>query len=129
VADKKTELKPEHRRDTYFIGAYSKTGRLKAIKIGTCGRGMVIYRLRTLQTGSVDKLVLLGLYSGAVEKKLHRMFKSLRLRRNSEFFKPTKQLLKLIDDLSKINTLLALLDHQDVVSVDKPETTISGRAA
>jgi hypothetical protein len=99
-----------HRQDTYFIGAYTKTGKLRAIKIGLCARGTVKQRLRNLQTGSLDRLVVLGVYCGAVEKKLHRMFAKSRLRRNSEYFRPTKPLLELIERLQVINADLAALD-------------------
>jgi hypothetical protein len=66
-------------------------------------------RLKNLQTGSIEKLVLLGLYSGAVEAKLHRQFRKSRLRKGSEYFKPTRELLHLIKNLNTINKLLAQL--------------------
>jgi hypothetical protein len=133
VTDKKIVLiggtpgpKPEHLRDTYFVGCYTKSNKLRAIKIGTCARGMIVHRLRTLQTGSVDRLVLLGVYNGSVERKLHRMFKSSRLRKNSEFFRPSKELLKLIEHLKQINQELTKLDKQDVVAgqTAKPQQTV-----
>ncbi len=133
MADKKIVLvggtpspKPDHLRDTYFVGCYTKSNKLRAIKIGTCARGMIVHRLRTLQTGSVDRLVLLSVYSGSVERKLHRMFKTSRLRKNSEFFRPTKELLELIEHLKKINQNLAHLDKQDVVvrQTAKPQQTV-----
>jgi hypothetical protein len=98
------------RQDTYFIGCYTKTGKLRAVKIGIVSRGASGKRLRNLQTGSLDKLVLLGVYFGAIESKLHRYFAKSRLRTNSEFFRPTKSLLKLIDDLNEINADLMQLD-------------------
>lgn len=113
-----------HRQDTYFIGSYTKFGKLKAIKIGTVARDQAVQRLRVLQTGSVDRLELLGVYNGAIEKKLHRQFKKSRLRPRSEFFRPTKQLLELIKNLMSINHYLLRLD-----SLEEPQHVVLPAAA
>jgi hypothetical protein len=119
----------ENVRDTYFIGAYNKDKKLIAIKIGVCARGTIVSRLRVLQTGSLDHLVLLAVYHGNVERKLHRLFAKSRVK--GEFFKPTQELLQLIDRLRSIANDLTKLESesepQDVV-VASPEMR-SGRQA
>ncbi len=110
--EKIVEIPKVDRRDTYFIGAYSKNGKLKAIKVGSVAHGQVQQRLRNLQTGSVDRLALLVLYRGNIERKVHRAFAKYRLRRNSEYFKPVKSLLQLIDDLLSVSKVLALIEKQ-----------------
>lgn len=116
----------EESTDTYFIGCYTKRKKLRAIKIGVCGRGMSVPRLRTLQTGSVDRLVLLGVFQGNIERKAFRLLKAYRLRAKSEFFKAAPKVLKLIKDLNKISRLLALLDTRcsGTQSAESLETTI-----
>jgi Meiotically Up-regulated Gene 113 (MUG113) protein len=110
--------KLENVRDTDFIGAYNKDKKLIAIKIGVCARGTIVSRLRVLQTGSLDHLVLLALYRGNVERKLHRLFAKSRVK--GEFFKPTPELLQLVDRLRIISNDLAKLESesepQDVVA-------------
>lgn len=46
------------KRATYFIGAYGKNGRLKAVKIGLCTLGKHERRLKQLQTASRETLPL-----------------------------------------------------------------------
>jgi T5orf172 domain len=116
--------KPEHCQETYFLGCYTKSGKLRAVKIGTCARGSVKIRLRNLQTGSLDALKILGVYNGAVEKKLHRQFAKSRLRRKSEFFKPTKDLLALIVKLNVINNDLERLAALVAADEEKPQPVV-----
>jgi hypothetical protein len=71
----------------------------------------VTQRVRNLQTGSIDKLVLLALYKGNVERKLHRQFAKSRLRKGSEYFHPTAELLKLFQQLKQVNSDLTELDR------------------
>src|SRR2546430_2962084 len=87
--------KIEKRRETYFLGIY-RGKRLHAIKIGLASRGQVARRIKNLQTGSVDKLVLLAVVEGSLERKFHRQFAGYRMGK-SEFFKPAPALLKLIE--------------------------------
>jgi hypothetical protein len=98
-------------RQTYFVGAYSKKGTLKAVKVGSVSRGQVKQRVRNLQTGSLDKLVLLALYNGNIERRLHRQFADSRIRKSSEYFKPTPALMELIKKLSQINRDLERLER------------------
>ena len=106
----------EKKRDTYFLGIY-RGKRLHAIKIGLATRGRVHTRIANLQTGSVDRLNLLAVAEGSLERKFHRKFAGYRIGK-SEFFKPAPELLKLIDDLVKIRSL-----------VEKIEASNGGRAS
>ena len=71
----------------YFIQA----GRLGPIKIGHTNNG-VEERLKELQTGSPDKLILIGIIEGDVKKEqeLHKRFKNYRVR--GEWFNNSPEL-------------------------------------
>ena len=76
---------------TYFIQP-EKGGN---IKIGYTSRNP-LQRLSALQTGCPDKLKIVGLIKGDVEKDLHKKFK--KLNSNGEWFKNTKHLRNYIKD-------------------------------
>ncbi len=97
-------------KDTYFIATYSPDGKMKAIKIGVCARGTAKTRLSVLQVGSLLPLKLLAVYSGNVERKLHRQFSESWIR--GEFFKPTPELLQLIDRLRIVSNDLTKLESE-----------------
>ena len=101
--------KLENVRDTYFIGAYEGK-KLVAVKIGVCARGTAKTRLSVLQVGSLLSLKLLAVYSGNVERKLHRLFAKFHLR--GEFFKPTPELLQLVGRLRIVSNDLAKLESE-----------------
>lgn len=103
-------VKPERMKETYFIGHWSPSGKLKYVKIGVTGVGGSRRRLRTLQTGNPELLTLMGVYRGDVERKLHRMFDKTRLHKKTEFFRPTKALLALIKNLAQVSKMLEVLD-------------------
>lgn len=96
--------KVENKRETYFLGVY-RGKRLHAIKIGLASRGQANRRIKNLQTGSVDGLVLLAVCEGSLERKFHRQFSGYKMK--GEFFKPAPALLKLIADLKQIRELVA----------------------
>jgi hypothetical protein len=75
----------------YFI----KAKRSGLIKIGKANNP--ISRLKTMQTGSADRLTLLGYIPGshAEESALHKRFASLR--QSGEWFKPGDELLGVIE--------------------------------
>jgi len=102
--------KIERRKETYFLGCWSPAGKLRYVKIGVTGLGNSRRRLKTLQTGNPDRLTLMAVYCGDVERKLHREFKSTRLHKKTEFFKATPKLLRLIEQLRNINEDLKRLD-------------------
>jgi hypothetical protein len=101
--------KLENVRDTYFIGAYEGK-KLVAVKIGVCARGTAKTRLSVLQVGSLLSLKLLAVYSGNVERKLHRRFSESWIR--GEFFKPTPELLQLVGRLRIVSNDLAKLESE-----------------
>lgn len=71
------------------------------IKIGYAEN--VKNRIKTLQTGYFETLIILATYPGGVtqEKQLHERFNHIRLR--GEWFKPEPELLELIDKVNKSN--------------------------
>jgi len=91
-------------RETYFVGIFRKN-KLTAIKIGLASRGKTAERIRNLQTGSIDKLTLLAVVEGSLERKFHRQFAGYRLPKG-EFFRPSPMILRLIDDLKVIRDLV-----------------------
>lgn len=115
--------KIKQRKDTYFIGSY-RGRKLVAIKIGIVTRGQLDARVRNLQTGSVDRLKLLGYVEGSWERKFHRKFAKTRLRgRRSEFFDPTPELLKMVKHLNSIRLLLAEWEEAQPVAEDDASAT------
>src|SRR5438105_712885 len=85
--------KIEKQRETYFIGVY-RGGTLHAIKIGLASRGGgSVRRMKNLQTGCPDKMILLAVLEGSLERKFHRQFAGYRLK-GGEFFKPAPELLQ-----------------------------------
>ncbi len=81
---------PPDKSVTYLLGAY-RGEVLVAIKIGKATRGRVTRRLRTLQTGCVDKLRILAVFDGGnLERELHRRFAKHRVA--GEFFAPAEVL-------------------------------------
>jgi hypothetical protein len=98
-------------RETYCIGLYTRSGRLRAVKIGLATRRAVLgagseRRLRALQTGCVEgKLKILCVLEGNVERKMHREWGGYRLQ--GEWFKPAPALLRRIDDLRQAQLLVA----------------------
>jgi hypothetical protein len=102
--------KIQNAKDTYFIATYSPDGKMKAIKIGVCARGTAKTRLSVLQVGSLLPLKLLAVYGGNCERKFHRMFAKSWIR--GEFFRPTSELLQLIDRLRSISSDLAKLESE-----------------
>jgi hypothetical protein len=106
-------VKIERNRQTYFLGVYRR-GRLHCVKIGLCTKGKVQTRLRTLQCGSADRLELLAVISGNVERKLHRDFHGYRMTEGGkEFFRPAPKLLRLIEDLKKVATLVEEIERRN----------------
>ncbi len=101
---KKAKIKSD--RDTYFLSVYrGKSKRPHAIKIGLCTRDKISTRLKNLQTGSVDKLRVLGVVRGAsAERKFHRRFKGFHMR--GEFYRPAPEILKLIETLVAVQGLV-----------------------
>ena len=70
----------------------------KNIKIGYT-KNKVETRLRQLNTGSDSKLYCIGYMNGdkTVERKLHSMFSTERLRDNGEWFSPSNRLIEYIN--------------------------------
>jgi len=102
-------MKPPRVRETYFVGVYNKKGKLRAIKIGLASRGRTEARVRNLQTGSMDTLKILAVVEGSLERKFHRQYAGYRFSKG-EFFKPAPEILKLIDDLLTIRSLVAQVE-------------------
>ncbi len=100
-----TLSKIERPRETYFLGVFNRKGKLRAIKIGLASRGRTAARLKNLQTGSMDKLKILAVVEGSLERKFHRQFAGYRMAKG-EFFKPAPAILKLISDLLAIRHLV-----------------------
>jgi hypothetical protein len=115
---KKTAPKIE-RKDTYFLAVFrGKSKRPHAIKIGQCRRGTLETRVRNLQTGSVDKIRILGCIHGAsAERKFHRRFKGFHIR--GEFYRPAPELLQMIATLAELSKLIDQLEHQDTAQLIK----------
>ena len=76
----------------YFIANKDK------IKIGYT-KNSVEKRLKQLQTGNDEYLVLLGFLRGGPEeeKMLHKQFAQYRIRQNGEWFFPSEELLEYIN--------------------------------
>lgn len=108
------------RRETYFVGVY-RGRKLHAVKIGLATRGKSHIRIKNLQTGTPDKLKILAVVEGAMERKFHIKFVKDRIGK-SEFFRPTARLLKLIRDLIKIRELVEQVEALHVVSEPPKET-------
>jgi hypothetical protein len=118
--------KIQNAKDTYFIATYSPDGKMKAIKIGVCARGTAKTRLSVLQVGSLLQLKLLAIYGGNCERKFHRMFAKDWIR--GEFFRPTRDLLLLIDKLRSISKDLAKLELCNEPQ-DIPQGVVAAQAA
>jgi T5orf172 domain len=116
---KKSAPKIENKKDTYFLAVFrGKSKRPHAIKIGQCRRGTLETRVRNLQTGSVDKIRILGCIHGAsAERKFHRRFKGFHIR--GEFYRPAPELLQMINTLAELSKLIEQLETQDVASLVK----------
>jgi hypothetical protein len=81
-----------------------------AIKIGLCTRDKINTRLKNLQTGSVDKLRVLGVVRGAsAERKFHRRFKGFHMR--GEFYRPAPEIPKLIETLVQVQRLVVRFER------------------
>lgn len=105
-------MKNVRRRSTYFIGSFTKTGRLRAIKIGLCTLGKASRRLKQLQTGTRETLKLLAVIEGAShERKWHRAFSGYKLK--GEWFKPAVPLLQMIEDLKQVQSLVAQVQAKE----------------
>ena len=74
---------------TYFV-----QDEIGNIKVGTSFNPEM--RLRRMQTGNASKLTILLFIFGDHEKQLHQKFDFYRIR-NSEWFKPNKQLTRYIN--------------------------------
>jgi T5orf172 domain len=111
--------KIESKRDTYFLAIHrGKSKRPHAIKIGQCRRGTLETRVRNLQTGSVDKIRILGCIHGAsAERKFHRRFKGFHIR--GEFYRPAPELLQMISTLAELSKLIEQLEQQGVSALVK----------
>ena len=90
----------------YFIGAKDK------IKIGYT-KNSIEKRLKQLQTGNDETLVLLGYIRGGLdeEKMLHKQFSNYRIRKNGEWFEPSAEIIDYINkNNSKPNTYVDWID-------------------
>ena len=116
---KKTAPKIESKKDTYFLSVHrGRSKRPFAIKIGHCRRGTLETRVRNLQTGSVDKIHILGCIQGAsAERKFHRRFKGFHIR--GEFYKPAPEILKMITTLTELSALINQIEQHDVFGIVK----------
>ena len=76
----------------------------KRIKIGYTKQKDVNKRLKQLQTGSPDRLYLLGYFFGNMsdEKYLHKLFAKDRMRINGEWFAPSQELIDYINSHNEI---------------------------
>lgn len=76
----------------YFIATKDK------IKIGYT-KNSIEKRLKQLQTGNDEDLVLLGFLRGGLdeEKLLHKQFQQYRIRQNGEWFFPADELIEYIN--------------------------------
>lgn len=76
----------------YFIATKNK------IKIGYT-KNSVEKRLKQLQTGNDENLILLGYLHGKLEeeKLLHKQFAKYRIRQNGEWFFPSDELIEYIN--------------------------------
>lgn len=100
-------------RVTYFIAVRrGRSKRIHAVKIGLTSRAQVKRRLANLQTGSPDRLEVLAVVSGNVEKKFKRQWKGYHLR--GEFFKPAPELMKMIDAYRQMAELVERLEAQQI---------------
>jgi hypothetical protein len=108
------------RRETYFVGVY-RGRKLHAVKIGLATRGKSHIRIKNLQTGTTDRLKILAIVFGSLERKFHIKFVKDRMGK-SEFFRPTARLLKLIRDLIKIRDLVERVEALHAVSEPSTET-------
>lgn len=71
----------------------------KNIKIGYTKQKNVYKRLKQIQTGSPDRLYLLGYFFGTMsdEKYLHKLFAKERIRDNGEWFRASNELIEYIN--------------------------------
>lgn len=113
MVKRRKKIKIKSDRDTYFLSVHrGKSKRPHAIKIGLCTRDKISTRLKNLQTGSVDKLRILGVVRGAsAERKFHRRFKGWHLR--GEFYRPAPEILRLIEQLVKVQDLVERVETLD----------------
>lgn len=128
---KKTAPNIEKKRDTYFLSVTrGKSSRPYAIKIGLCSRGKVNQRIANLQTGSVDKLVLMAVVQGAYERKFQRRYAGYRLGKKGEFFKPAPDILRMIETLADLAKLVEQLENPDftglIKNLEKQQSLVVG---
>jgi hypothetical protein len=120
-------VKPKQARETYFVGVYNKKGKLRALKIGLATRGRTAARVANLQTGSVDTLKVLAIVEGgSAERKFHRQFAGFRFERG-EFFKPAPEILKLIENLKQIRSLVERVEGTTACGPNISDTATCGR--
>lgn len=109
---KKRAPKIQNKRDTYFVGVY-RGKHLRAIKIGLATRGRVNQRVKNLQTGSMDRLKLLAVVQGSLERKFHRQYAGYRMP-TGEFFKPAPDLLQMIEKLAQVGELIQRFEKHNL---------------
>ena len=92
----------------YFIATKDK------IKIGYT-KNSVEKRLKQLQTGNDENLVLLGYLRGESEEEkiLHKQFSKYRIRHNGEWFFPADELIEYINNNNSLpNTYVDWVDDR-----------------
>lgn len=88
----------------------------KNIKIGyTSGNPM--RRLKTLQTGSSEKLTLVGYIEGTkkTERQLHTLFSNIRIDHSLEWFEGTQELLDYINEHSIYENIKAEIVDNKII--------------
>lgn len=84
------------------------------IKIGYTTQS-IDKRIQQLNTGSVQKIYLLGWFYGdkKLEKELHKRFSESRVRFNAEWFNPTNELIQFINENNlQPNSYVDIIDGQ-----------------
>lgn len=102
-------------RETYLCGVLNTKGKIVAIKIGLATTGESRRRIKSLQSGCLQKLELLAVLRGNQERKLHRTYAGWRMSRG-EFFKPCKPLMDLIARTQELERLVEMLEAQEADS-------------
>jgi hypothetical protein len=99
----------------YFIGNHKR----RAIKIGTARSPLD--RMKTLQTGTHDRLTMLGAIPGdaSVESEWHSRFQVFRC--GGEWFRPRAELIKAIRDAVRTRGILTLEPKHPFLSLVKLE--------